>query len=171
MVINMEKEVKFSVQMTIKTMYSFLMYHGYHGFAGIANLVLSGGAIGLLIAGVGKEDSFARLMLVLIALLFTVINPIYLLYKAAKQVKLTPMFLKPLNYVVNEQGILVSQETEKLLTEWEEVIKVTETKQAYYIYLSLTRSFLFPKESLGDQEQIFREILRKEVDSKKCRLK
>ena len=110
-------------------------------------------------------------MLVLIALLFTVINPIYLLYKAAKQVKLTPMFLKPLNYVVNEQGILVSQETEKLLTEWEEVIKVTETKQAYYIYLSLTRSFLFPKEALGDQEQIFREILRKEVDSKKCRLK
>ncbi len=171
MVINMEKEVKFSVQMTIKTMYSFLMYHGYHGFAGIANLILSGGAIGLLIAGVGKGDSFARLMLVLIALLFTVINPIYLLYKAAKQVKLTPMFLKPLNYVVNEQGILVSQETEKLLTEWEEVIKVTETKQAYYIYLSLTRSFLFPKEALGDQEQIFREILRKEVDSKKCRLK
>ncbi len=171
MVINMEKEVKFSVQMTIKTMYSFLMYHGYHGFAGIANLILSGGAIALLIAGVGKGDSFARLMLVLIALLFTVINPIYLLYKAAKQVKLTPMFLKPLNYVVNEQGILVSQETEKLLTEWEEVIKVTETKQAYYIYLSLTRSFLFPKEALGDQEQIFREILRKEVDSKKCRLK
>lgn len=167
----MEKEVKFSVQMTVKTMYYFLMYHGYHGFAGIANLILSGGALVLLLLGVGKDDSFARLMLLLIALLFTVINPIYLFYKAAKQVKLTPMFLKPLYYTVNEKGILVSQEQEELLTEWKEVSKVVETKQAYYVYLSLTRSFLFPKEFLKDQEEKFRKLLREKLDSKKCKLR
>lgn len=167
----MEKEVKFSVQMTVKTMYRFMMYHGYRGIAGIANFVLSGGAIVMLIAGVGKGDTFARLMLIVIALLFTVINPVYLLYKAAKQVKLTPMFTKPLSYTVNEAGVLVSQGEEELQTEWNEITKAVETSGAYYIYLSLTRSFLFPKEAIGEQEQQFREILKAHMGSKQCKFK
>lgn len=166
-----ENEVKFSVQMQVMDMYRFLMYHAYHGFGGIANIILSGGALILFLAGVGKGDTFARVMLILIALLFTVINPIFLLYKAAKQVKLTPMFSKPLDYLVNEQGIKVSQGEEELQTSWEEVTKVVETTKAFYIYLSLTRSYLFSKENLKGQEAEFKKLLMVHVEKRKCKLK
>ena len=102
------EEIKFSVRMRVKTMYRFLMHHGYAGISGIINLIISGGALILLIAGVG-ETKTSKVALLLIAALFTVINPVYLYYKAAKQVKLTPMFANPLDYVIGEEGLSVSQ--------------------------------------------------------------
>ena len=142
------EEIKFSVKMQVKTMYRFLMHHGYAGISGIINLIISGGALVLLILGIG-ESVTSKVALVIVAALFTVINPLYLYYKAAKQVKLTPMFANPLDYVVNEEGLTVSQGEEALTVEWGELRKVVETKKDFYVYLSLTRAYIFPKENMG----------------------
>ncbi|MDE7060073.1 MAG: hypothetical protein K2O71_00570, partial [Lachnospiraceae bacterium] len=71
------EEIKFSVKMRVKTMYRFLMHHGYVGVSGIINLIISGGALILLIAGVG-ESTTSKAALLLIAAIFTVMNPFYL---------------------------------------------------------------------------------------------
>ena len=141
-------EIRFSVTMKVKTMYRFLMHHGYVGAAGIINLIISGGALVLLIMGVG-DTTTAKVALIIVAALFTIINPIYLYYKAAKQVKLTPMFAKPFDYVVGQEGITVSQEEEQLAVTWGELRKVVETKTDFYVYLSLTRAYIFPKDEIG----------------------
>ena len=75
----MEQEVTIQVKITVMDMYSFLMRHSYSGIQGILNLLISGGAIVLLLCGVGRDNSLAMMALILAAALFTVINPINLL--------------------------------------------------------------------------------------------
>ena len=156
--------------MKVKDMYRFQMYNGYSGISGIINLVISGGALILLLAGFG-DTTTAKVMLGIIAALFTVINPIYLYYKAAKQVKLTPMFSKPLEYLMDEEGITVSQGEEFLPVAWKELRKVVETKMDFYVYLSLTRAYIFPKAALDGQEPEFRKIVTEHIDPKICKCK
>lgn len=144
------RELRFSVQMRIKDMYRFLLHHGYSGISGVINLLITVGAIALLILGVG-DTTTAKVMLVIVALLFSVINPVYLYYKAAKQVKLTPMFAKPLDYLINEEGITVSQGEEQLLIEWKDLRRAVETNKDFYIYLSLTRAYIFPKTAVKEE--------------------
>lgn len=153
------EEIRFNVKMKVKTMYRFLMYHGYAGISGIINLIISGGALALLIAGVG-EGTTSKVALVIVAALFTIINPLYLYYKAAKQVKLTPMFAQPLAYQINDGGLTVSQGEEELKVAWEELRKVVETKRDFYIYLSLTRAYIFPKEDLAGKEDALRKAIK-----------
>ncbi len=109
--------------------------------------------------------------LLLIAALFTVINPVYLYYKAAKQVKLTPMFANPLDYVIGEEGLTVSQGEEALTVEWKELRKVVETKKDFYVYLSLTRAYIFPKENLAGLEEAFRVAVKSHTKPEICKCK
>lgn len=162
----MDKEVKFSLKIGVIDMYRFMILHAYRGIGGIANMVISGGALALFLAGVGKGDTFSRGMLIFIAALFTIINPIYILYKAAKQVKLSPMFQKPLHYTINSSGILVKQEADELLMPWEEIRKVSETKKDIYIYLSLTRAYIFPKIAYADDIGTFKELIKQYTNAK-----
>lgn len=168
-VINM-KEIRFSIKMKVKTMYRFLMHHGYAGISGIINIVISGGALILLLAGVG-DSTASKVALGIVAALFTVINPLYLYYKAAKQVKLTPMFAQPLDYCINEEGLTVSQGEEELTVEWDELRKVVETGKDFYIYLSLTRAYIFPKEDLAGQEGALREAVETHTKPEVCKRK
>lgn len=164
------QEIQFSVKMKVGTMYRFLMHHGYAGMSGVINLVISGGALVMLIAGVG-ESAASKAALGVVAALFTVINPLYLYYKAAKQVKLTPMFAKPLDYTINDAGITVSQEEEELTVGWDELRRAAETGKDFYIYLSLTRAYIFPKEDMSGQEEAFREAVRTHTKPAVCKYK
>ena len=164
------EEIRFSVKMKVNTMYRFLMYHGCVGVSGIINLVISGGALVMLIAGVG-DTTASKVALGIIAALFTVINPLYLYYKAAKQVKLTPMFAKPLEYRIDEEGLTVSQEEEALTVTWDELRRVVETSKDFYVYLSLTRAYIFPKEDVGEAQAALREAVRTHTKPQICKCK
>lgn len=164
----MEKEIMFQYQTKVGDMYRFLMHHAYIGVSGIINLVISIGALVLLFTGAGGGQAFSNLMLILIASLFTIINPILLFYKAAKQVKLTPMFQKPIDYFINEEGILVSQGEEKILINWTDIWKAVETNHAFYFYLSTRGAYILPKAALpGHAEELKKLVIEHAPEARK----
>ena len=136
----MGKEIMFQYQTKVSDMYRFLMHHAYIGVSGIINLLISAGALVLLFAGAGGGQAFSNLMLILIASLFTIINPILLYYKAAKQVKLTPMFQKPIDYFTD-------------------IWKAVETKHAFYFYLSMRGAYILPKEALLEHAEEIKKLV------------
>ena len=156
----MEQEVTITVKITVMDMYSFLMRHSYRGIQGILNLLISGGAIVLLLCGVGKNNSMAMIALILAAALFTIINPINLFLKSVKQVCLLPTFRKPLSYTFGAEGILVRQEEEQMLTKWEEVMQVIENKSSILIYMSAVRAYILPKKQYKAQVEAVKEQLK-----------
>ena len=160
------KEVKFSVQVTVKDMYAFLMHHSYRGGSLIADAIVTFGAIGLLLAGFGKGDPVKTVALIFVAMLFTVIHPLQLYTKAKKQVKNNEIFKKPLNYVLNEEGITLSQGEESQSITWADVYQVKAYKSQILVYTGRVYAFIWPKSALAGCETEVKEMFKRHLSEK-----
>ena len=167
----MEKEIKFSVNMKVKYMYNFQMHHAYVGIQGLLGVLASIIAWVLYFNGYGKGDATKTLIIVFLGLLYTVINPVLLLYKAAKQVKLTPTFKDSLEYTLNKDGITVGQGEEEGTIPWDQVWKVYETKTSIILYFNRVVAYILPKECMGDQVDDVKQMIRENVQCKVLKLK
>lgn len=165
------KDITFSVQMNTGYLFDFLYWHSYHGVTGIINYALSFAGIAALASGFGKGNVAVTVMLLLLALLFTVINPLSLLYKAARQTKRTPMFAKPLQYKFDEKGFSISQEGRTDTAEWESVVQIRETGKNIILYLGAANALVLPKKEIGEQLQEFKGLLYKALPDQSKKLK
>lgn len=154
------KEVKFSVQMKTVYMFDFLYWHSYHGITGIINYALSFAGIAALIAGFGKDNIMVTVMLVALASLFTVINPLLLLYKAARQVKKTPMFAKPLHYKFDTREFSISQDSNSDSAKWDSVVFIRETGKSIILYMGASNALVLPKKEIGNQLGDLKKLMR-----------
>lgn len=165
------KEVKFSVQMNTLYMFDFLYWHSYHGITGVINYALSFAGIAALIAGFGKGNVLITVMLAVLAALFTVINPLSLLQKAARQVKKSPMFAKPLEYRFDEESFSVAQEEKADSAKWEAIVFIRETGKSIILYLGAANALILPKKDVGEQLPDLKKLLRKALPQQAKKLK
>lgn len=165
------REVKFSVQMKTSDMFDFLYWHSYHGITGIINYAISLIGVVALIAGFGKGNTAVTVMLVMLALLFTVINPLSLFYKAARQIKRTPMFQKPLYYRFDLKGFSVSQDSSSDSVEWNAVVMLRETGKNIILYLGAANAIVLPKREMDGQMKELKTLLQTALPEQAKRLK
>lgn len=156
-------EVKFSVQITVKDMFSFLMHHSYRGVSLVADAVVTFGAIGLLLVGFGEGDPVKTVAFIFVAMLFTVIHPLQLYTKARKQVKKNDVFKLPINYLVNEEGITMNQDAETQSFIWEDVYQIKEYKSHIFVYTGRVYACIWPKRALTECENEIREMFKKHL--------
>lgn len=165
------EQIKLTVKMETANMYDFLLHHSYASVGGIFGVIISGVAFLYLILNFNGLSDGQRVLLILGSLLFTVINPILLYTKAAKQVKLVPMFKEELEYVLSEDGVLVRQKEEELSTPWNEIQRVVETKKNIIIYVTRVRAFVLPKNAIGKQYNDVTCLIKTVLDKKNYKLK
>lgn len=146
-----KKPITFSVQMTWKEIYKFTMYHTYHSFAGILGVILSIMALANLILSFDKLSDQSKTIMTIVAAWFLIFEPLRMLMRSKSQMKLSKAYKKPLNYIVNEEGITVSQDEESQTIEWKQLFKIVETKSQFLVYSNRINSFIFPKNSLDGQ--------------------
>lgn len=156
------KVPKISVDIKIgtKDMFYFFMRHNYACFSGIFGLFISIGAGLLLLIRFQHYEIGAKCLLLVIALLFTVIQPLQLLLKAANQIKRTPMFHEKIRYTFQEEGLELSQKDQNGLIPWEQIMKVVDTGKYMIIYITRMRAYIFPKSQIKELDRI-KEIIRK----------
>ena len=65
-----EKEVSFLVQMTVKELYRFIMYHAYHKFSGIFGILLAVFAVIALVTSHEQLTEQTRAVLILVIILY-----------------------------------------------------------------------------------------------------
>ena len=94
-------EIKFKIALKVNDLYYFMMHHYYSKPAGIIGLVLSIGSLVLLITRWNVTDATAKMLYFIIALLFTVINPLMLLTKAKAQIQRNKSLGGGLEYPMN----------------------------------------------------------------------
>lgn len=167
----MNKQVKLNILVTFKDMYDFLLFHTYYSFSGIFGIILSIGALILLFISFNQNDMFKNVLLLILSLLFTVIQPLQLFFKAKQQVSKNAMFQEPLHYEIDSNKILVSQADQQLTIEWKEVRKIVQTKRSIIIYITTIRAYIFPKEQCGKQLDDFKEVLKNCVERNIYRIK
>lgn len=146
--------VSVDIKIGTKDMFYFFMRHNYACFSGIFSLFISIGAALLFIIRFQQYDITAKCLLAIVALLFTVIQPLQLLLKAANQIKRTPMFHEPIHYTFREDGLELSQHDQNGMIPWDQIMKIIDTGTYLIIYITRMRAYIFPKNQMKELDQI-----------------
>ncbi len=152
------RKVTFEVTMKTNYMFSFLFYNSYYGVRGGINYALSAVAIVALICGFG-DSPVATFFLVLLALLFTVIEPLMLLFKAFRQVKTSESFKLPMTYTFAENAFYLQQGDVRQQAPWELVLLVRETRDLIILFTGGNNAILLPKDQIEELDEL-KAVLR-----------
>ncbi|MGN0382818.1 MAG: YcxB family protein [Eubacterium sp.] len=156
-------EVKFELKLSTKDMFKFFIYHNYARISGCIALIVSVLCLFMAAYSFGKTDPVYTLVYLFAGLLFTVIQPVMLYKKADKQVKDSDFINKPLTYVINDDGVTISQDNQSDFVKWSDMFKVRETNSLAILYATPNRAFVLPKGVIGQQYKEFRTIVNNNV--------
>lgn len=129
-------------------LYSYLMMHTYSSFSGKVCVILSLLALIMLLLGAGKGDMTKTVILGIVALLYTVINPIMLYMKAARQAKLNPAYKDSMKFGFHEKGVNISFGGNEGMIPWDKMMKAKKTKKVYALYTDPIHAFLIATKDL-----------------------
>ena len=152
------KTVDVTLRITAKDLWMFSMYHANAGFMGMFNLIFSLAALYLLIFRWSTTTVPYRCLLVVCALIFTVWQPFLLWNKARKQAK-RPAVKNPMRLIFDDEKLTVSQEENSADFTWEQMGRLDAKSSMYILYMDRVHAYLIPKETLGEQEETFRELV------------
>lgn len=167
----MEREIKLRIQIQPKDMHHFLVQQNYRSFSGIFGVLCSLAALVFLLFTYSTNTSSKNVILILIAALFLVVQPLQLKLVSIQKVKAVPTFREPLEYTLSEQGIKIQQNEEQAEITWEDVRKVRETKKSIFVYTSPVSAFIFPKDQCQDQVKAVIDVIKEHVKEDKCQWK
>ena len=83
----------------------------------------------------------------------------------------TPAFKKPLHYVLNEEGIMVSQDGVTECQKWEDMHKAVSTSKSIIVYTNPVNACIFPRRELGDSQQQVIAYISAHMDPKKVNIR
>lgn len=154
--------LKITFDISVKDMTDFMIFHTYSRIQGWFGLAVSVFALGYLIFNFNNMETDRKLLLLILGLLFTVINPVVLRIKAKKQVESNPSFKVPITYTLAEEGIVVEQKNIQEVHPWKNVVIVKDSKRSIIVYVSRVRAFIWPKEKYADSyDQVTETLMEK----------
>ncbi len=148
-------KITFSVQMKKKHIFRFNLYHAYTGFSGLFGVAISVFSWILLIADFENLTDQSKTVLTVLGAWFLVIYPLILHARAGAQAKRNESMKEGFSYVLDPDGITVSQGEASQNIRWNAVRKIVETRTQYYVYTSSIHAFIFPKEDIGVSAEEF----------------
>lgn len=154
-------EVKAKVQLTAKELFGFLINHTYSSMTAFIGVILSiGGFVGFFyMLRMPNANPFYLGALFGTGLLFTVIQPLVIYFKAKKQVKNNDSVNEALEYTINKTGINVVQGERTGFSPWDEIVKVTSTKTLVMLYTSRVHAYVIPKDDV-DELDVFKRLIQ-----------
>lgn len=158
------KEVTLDVNMNAGVLYDYMLNHAYSGASGILGTCF--GFLGLVF--------FARThfpLYLIMGLLLIFYLPVHLRYRAAVQMQATETFKKPLHYVVNVNGISVSQEEQTQRVAWEQCLKAVSTRKSIVVYTGKNNATIFPRADLGEYTAALIAVIAENMDPKRVKIR
>ena len=149
----MKKEkINFRIKIGVMDLFRFLMHYNYKNAGGVIGIGISVVCLGDLLYSFPHNTNMMNLLLLFMGLLFTVIQPLMLLKKAAVQVVKNPAFQEYLEYEVGEEGITICQKELEQKVLWQDIYKIVENKKQMLIYTSRVNACIWPKEQVGEEK-------------------
>ena len=158
------KSVEFDVTMTSGVMYDYMLYHAYSTPAGIL-----GSCIGAMLILMYAYNQKAMCLAFGIVLLLYI--PAEMWLKSKKVVKLTPAYKKPLHYVIDNEGVTVSQDENSQHLEWDKFVKAASTRNTIILYSGRANASVFPRKELKDKVAPLIGTITENMDPKKVKIK
>lgn len=156
--------VELDIKIGAGDLYDYMLMHNYNSPAGIMGSVV--GAV-MLMVGLAKSH-WIMLIAGVILLLYL---PWTLFVKSRQQILNNPVFKQPLHYVLDENGITISQGETSTSQAWEDMVKAVSTTKSIIIYTGRVNATIFPKSQMGDKKAAVIEIISTHMPPKKVKIK
>lgn len=156
----MNETLEFEVFLRGKDLSKFLLQHTYSKFSGIFSIFVSLAALVVLCIKWNAFEIPQKGALVILALLFTVIQP-YRIIQKGRKLALNPYFQEPMKYVITKDEIQVTQGDAKEGVDWKDIRKIKIKKDVIYVYVTTVNAYIFPKDAMGTAFDDLKQLIRK----------
>lgn len=145
-------------------LYDYMMAHSYNGASGILGNCFGG----LMVVAGALSKQWIFLIAGMVLLLYL---PWTLFLKSKQQVLRNPAFQKTLHYVLDENGITVSQGEESQSQAWENMHKAISTSKSIIVYTSPVNATILPRRALGQDLSKCIEMISTHMPPKKVKIR
>lgn len=157
-------EIEFDVKITPNALYDYMMYHIYNSMQGIIGTLA--GAFLIFVYIMGYQIWYLIGGIVLIAYL-----PWTLFLRSRKQYLSNPAFKEPLHYIMNDEGVTISQGETKESQKWEDMYKAVSTMGSIVLYTSKVNAAIFPKKDLEDKKALVIQMISTHMKPDKVKIR
>lgn len=161
-------KITLKVKVTVTNLFEFMMYSNYASLRGFFSILFS------VVCGIGTVyywndiSLIQKILMLFMAMMFTVIAPIEYYFRAKRQVK--KGFMETLEYSFDDTGITISKGEESSALGWESVMKVISTRNLIAIYFSPVRAFIIPKKAMGDDFDNLKNLMEDKTSCYKFKM-
>ena len=163
--------MKARVKMTAKEIFDFSMYNSYHCFSGVIGLFISLCAFVGAILCIGNTNVLNVVLLFIVALMFTVIQPLMIYIKSNNQAKKNKSVGGYLEYTFDDNGITVTDGNVTDNIKWEIILKISNTKNLVLLYTTRMRAFIIPKNSVEGDFKQFKDFVNTKAKNAQGKIK
>lgn len=156
--------IEFDVQIKAGDLYDYMMRHTYNSFSGVLGSLV--GAL-MVIGGIYMKGW----LMVIAGVVLLGYLPCTLFLKSKQQMLATPAFKEPLHYVLDDEGIHVSQNGTEEMQKWEDISKAVSTGRSLIVYTSRMNACIFPKRDLGDSTAQVIQVISAHIPAKKMKIR
>lgn len=157
-------EIQLDVKIQASDIYDYMLYHQYTSAAG---LIGSGvGALMVISYFMNKQAIFLIAGVVILCYL-----PWTLFIKSRQQILMNPVFKNELHYVIDEEGITVSQGEEQQKQSWKDMHKAVSTARSIIIYTSKINATIIPKRYMKDSKMQVIQLISTNMPPKKVKIR
>ena len=144
--------IEFDVKIKATDLFDYLLRHAYNSPAGIL-----GSGLGAVMIVVGFMQQ--QWLWCVLGAFMLIYMPWSLWLQSARQAASNPAFAKPLHYVLDEEGITVSQDGQEQKQAWKDLYRAVSTTKSIIVYTGKKNACIFPKRELqGKSVQVIQMI-------------
>lgn len=155
-------KIKIDMQLNAKDIWLFSMYHSNRGFLLIFNVLFTVVMYYYMITSWNKIDTPRKIMFVLLANMFLIIQPAMLYLKSAKQAR-SEAIRAGLSLEMNDEGIVVSSKGESIDFKWESGFRSRIVPGIIIIYVDAVRGYLLPGRYTKENKEKIVAVLKEKT--------
>lgn len=155
-------KIKIDMQLNAKDIWLFSMYHSNRGFLLIFNVLFTIVMYYYMITSWNKIDTPRKIMFVLLANMFLIIQPAMLYLKSAKQAR-SEAIRAGLSLEMNDEGIVVSSKGESIDFKWESGFRSRIVPGIIIIYVDAVRGYLLPGRYTKENKEKIVAVLKEKT--------
>ena len=155
-------KIKIDMQLNAKDIWLFSMYHSNRGFLLIFNVLFTAVMYYYMITSWNKIDTPRKILFLVLANMFLIIQPAMLYLKSAKQAR-SEAIRAGLSLEMNDEGIVVSSKGESVDFKWESGFRSRIVPGIIIIYVDAVRGYLLPDRYTKENKEKIVAVLKEET--------
>ena len=156
--------VELTVKINAGDLYDYMLMHTYNSAAGLLG---SGFGAVLVIYALSTQ----QWMFLVLGIIMLVYLPWTLFLKSRRQILSNPTFQEPLQYILDEEGLTVSQGEVSEKLAWGDMYKAVSTNKSIILYTSPVNATIFPKRDMGEKKTAVIEMISTHMPPAKVKIR